>query len=106
MYLPKTQWRTSLFQAFMCQERCEKIVKDVIDSNLLRKYFHGPLSNDEPSLQELLAPDVHMDGGYHYHGTNMKPFNISSIPQFEDLSTEMARYFRLEWNIGVHMIMY
>ena len=57
-------------------------------------------------MHVLLASDDHSDGGYQYHGTKMKPFPLSFIPEVEKLTTDIESYMAIEWNIGVHVIMY
>ena len=36
----------------------------------------------------------------------MKPFPLSSIPEVEKLTNDISSYMEIEWNIGVHVIMY
>ena len=45
-------------------------------------------------------------GGYKYHGTQMKSLQLTQVPEVQDISNELEQFFKLKWNIGVHMIVY
>ena len=77
-----------------------------MECGLLRKYYHGPMKNEEPRLHVLLSSKEYAGGGYKYHGTQMKSFQLTKVHQVKDISNELENYFNLKWNIGVHMIVY
>ena len=98
--------RLQFFKHFISKLRCEIVLKDVLKSNLLRQYTNGSLKYEDPRVHVLLSSDEQSYGGYQYHGTKMKPFPLSSIPEVEKLNNDIASYMKIEWNIGVHVIMY
>ena len=94
------------FKKIISELRCKALLNEVIRSKLLRQYNAGTLKYPEPRLHVLLVKDSILEGGYQYHGTKMKPFSIKSLPKVNNLMNHISQLFNVEWNIGVHVIMY
>ena len=94
----------TFFKNFLSETRCKALLENVYQCNLLRQYQQGSLQYNEPRLQALFCSATHLDGGYHYHGTSLKPLSLSNVPDILTLSNELEMYFGIECNIGVHMM--
>ena len=102
----------SFFKFLIGEKNRLDILREVVESQIIRQYSIGPFHLPEPRVQVLLssnaAPAYSPSGpGYKYHGVNMRAHPLTLFPKLNTLSNQLSSYHSLpDWNIGAQVVVY